>query len=368
MRAEGSRKKGLEPCNHPVSFPLLGKLGTIRVMDDKLVAALVGGGASLAVALLGQIFNPVSQRRLEKQKAELQKEIEEVKGSIVERSSAQAARREYEYDARKRLYSEIEPLFFQLYEAVEECYFRILSLARTSRQGHLGIHDDSWVRNRGYYLLSTAYKLILPSVVYSLIQRRMTFIDLKLDEVLRVRYLLLKNLVHSFADPFDFAALNPSLPYEPDWEDLELQRKNPAVSRPQGLVKGDLENLLDELIVEDHETLRPLLFGEFEKHLRTQRAQDKYSDTLVAVYTGFTPEKDPILARMLIAQACLCHLLMATYRSSKDVQDLRREFEVFSNSRDVLAKLQWKDGAECLEVNIVKPYVIECLDWIEAAP
>jgi hypothetical protein len=337
-------------------------------MDDKLLAALVGGGASLVVALLGQIFNPVSQRRLEKQKAELQKEIEQVKGGIVDRSSAQAARREYEYDARKRLYSEIEPLFFQLYESVEECYFRILSLARTSRQGHLGIHEGSWVRDRGYYLLSTAYKLILPSVVYRLIQRRMTFIDLKLDEVLRVRYLLLKNLVHSFADPFDFAELRPSLPYEPDWEDLALQKKNPAVSRPQGLVKGDLENLIDELIIKDDETLRPLFFGEFEKHLLTQKEKDNYSETLVALYTGFTPHTDPILARMLIAQACLCHLLMTTYRNYKGIQDLRREFEVFSNSRDVLAQLQWTDGAECLEISIVKPYVIECLDWVEAAP
>jgi len=128
-------------------------------VDMEIVVALIAGGVSLTVAILGQIFNPISQRRLEKQKAELQTQIEEVKARWLDKTSAEAARRSYEYEARKRLYSEIEPLFFQLYEAVEECYYRIASLARTSREGHLGTQAGSWLGHNGYYLQSTAYNL-----------------------------------------------------------------------------------------------------------------------------------------------------------------------------------------------------------------
>jgi hypothetical protein len=336
-------------------------------MDIKLVSALIAAGASLAVSVLGQIFNPVAQHRLEKQKASLQRDIEEMKAALTDRTSAKSARRDYEYEARKRLYTEVEPLFFQLYECVEECRYRILSVARTSRQGRLGTGKINWLGDEGYYLLSTAYKFILPTVVFRLIQRRITFVDLKLDETLRLRYLLLKNFVHSFTDAFDFAALEPVLKYEPDWEDEKLQARSPAVHRPQGLVTGDLENVIDELIVNENSSLRACSFGEFEKHAQA-KSKDYIANVLIELYHNFEPESHPILARMIVAQAGLCSLLMSTYGKPTGIQTLRQNIDEFVTSEEVRQQLSWKDGGESTDLRTVHPYLIECLDWMKSAP
>src|ERR1039458_1101361 len=87
-------------------------------MEAPVVVGLIAGAVSLIVALLGQIFNPIAQRKLENQKselqgqiegqkaalqaiienqkAELQKQIEDAKAESADRNSAKAARRDYE--------------------------------------------------------------------------------------------------------------------------------------------------------------------------------------------------------------------------------------------------------------------------------
>jgi len=167
----------------------------------------------------------------------------------------------------------------------------------------------------------------------------MTFLDLKLDNVLRLRYLLLKNLVHSFVDHFDFAALKPGLTYDPDWEGWK--DKNPAaVYRPQGLVVGDLENLLDELVVNENGMLRACSFGEFEERLKAAKKPDSRLNDLVELYYGFAPEIHPVLARMIIAQAGLCGLLMATYKKPQSAGALNGELNALINSAEVRDQLR----------------------------
>jgi hypothetical protein len=93
-----------------------------------------------AVAILLAVINPVAQRRLERAKADFQRELEAyrnglareledrkagIQGSINREVQLQlgerAAQREYEYDARKRLYIAIGPLQFQLLAACRAC-------------------------------------------------------------------------------------------------------------------------------------------------------------------------------------------------------------------------------------------------------
>ena len=111
-------------------------------MDDKLLVALIAGGVSLVVSLLGHWLGPRGQKAVERMKAELQedlqRQLEDVRAALADRNSAAAARRDYEYEARKRLYQHVEPLLFQLYEALEEAHYRVRSLVRTATQGHLG--------------------------------------------------------------------------------------------------------------------------------------------------------------------------------------------------------------------------------------
>jgi hypothetical protein len=360
-------------------------------MDEKVLTAVVGGGASLVVTILGQIFNPFAQKRLEHyktalqeqletQKAQLQKRLEEhkaesqvqieaLKAHFSDRNSASAARRDYEYDARKRLYSEVEPLLFELYEAAEECYFRVLSLNRSAHQEHLGLGKDSWLSHDGYYLISTAYKLILPSTIFRLIRRRLTFVDLKLDEVIRLRYLLAKNLAHSFTDAFDFASLVPSLPYTPSWETEADSIENRSFKRHQGLISGDLENILDDLINSKDGSLVPMSLGEFQ-NLAKQSTSESHQRTLLDLYRGFSPATDPVLARMLVTQAILCRLFMSTFKGRGSLTGLKEELKALSSSPDVRQLLSWpgSDLNKGNDVDIVMPYLTDCLTWIESAP
>lgn len=359
-------------------------------MDEKLIAALVGGGASIAIAIVGQIFNPLAAKRLERQKSDLQRQLEQqraefqahlelqqshsqrrleaLKAELTERNSAQAARRDYEYDARKRLYAEVEPLFFTLYEASEEFYYRVRSLVRTAREGRLGTQAGSWIGHEGYYLNSTAFKLVLPSVIYRLVQRRLTFVDLSLDEVIRIRYLIVKNLVHSFSDHFDFAALKPSLAYEPTRDSNTLSLENRSVKRHQGIITGDFENILDEMITGDSTGFRACSFGEFEKLTKTLPA-GSHIRVLLDLYLGFSPNTDPVLARMLLAQAGLAHLFMSTFKGAVSVAELRHRLDQFCSSEEGQVHFAWGSGSNAAtSIETVKQYISSCLDWIETAP
>ncbi len=351
------------------------------------------------VAVLGQIFNPVAQKKLENQKAELQKKIEDEKAALqttienqkaelqkeieaskadyADRNSAKAARRDYEYEALKRLYTQVEPLFLQLYEAIDSCYGRISALARTSRQHHLGVGAGSWIDHPGYFLRSTAYRVILPAVHFRIIQRRMTFVDLKLDQTLRLRYLLLKALYRSYGDAFDFAALAPKLDYDPVWQDREHTLTNP-VKYPQGLVGGDLDNAVEHLIHTQNEAVQPVLFGAFENEVRTIAHPDaadpdtgrKVEDLeeLIHLYLGFSPDTRPVLARMLLVQAILCLLVMVTYREEATVEGLRSWMERFCNDDNVRKDLCWDAGAGLGALDVVRPYLKSCLDHVASAP
>src|SRR4051812_22844570 len=106
-----------------------------------VLAAIVTG----SIALLLALWNFFSGRKS-------QTEIEILKNELAQRKSENDARREYEFEARKRLYQEYEPLLFQLMEAADNAIHRIQSLARTARHGNL--NDTGWLSQFNYYTKS----------------------------------------------------------------------------------------------------------------------------------------------------------------------------------------------------------------------
>jgi hypothetical protein len=56
--------------------------------------------------------------------------LEKIKNDLEIKKDEQAARRDYEYEARKRLYQECEPILFQFVELSESALKRIYALAR----------------------------------------------------------------------------------------------------------------------------------------------------------------------------------------------------------------------------------------------
>jgi hypothetical protein len=358
-------------------------------MDVKLVTALIGAGVSLVVTVLGNWLGPRGQRSVERLRAQLTnanehlkheldqrsdmlrneflEKLEATKGEIADQTSAKAARRDYEYDARKRLYAQVEPIFFQLYEALEEAHYRVRSLARSSRSENLGSGPQSWLANDGYYLRSTIYKLILPASYLPLIQRRITFIDLSLDSTIRLRYLLLKLYSRSFTDDFVFASLQPPLTYRPNSEEWKhLRNAQPQVYSRQALLVGDLENIAAALLREQAGTERVALFSEFETILDARPEHNDSLQELVDLFRGFSPGEKPVLARMLITQACLAQLILSTYHHEPDVPHLLLRLDALISSSTAKNVLAWTDSADG-DGSLLKParqYLAERLEWL----
>jgi hypothetical protein len=162
-----------------------------NIMLQYNVPAIV---AALA-AILAAIIAARNQIRLKK--------IEEINAELD-------ARREYEYEARKRLYREFEPLIFILNQDSAGAYRHIKELAGMASLGSLHVklstaNDEDKDSINDDYLKSTIYKLILPMAVFSLIQRRLTSFDLHLENCFRLQYALAKCLYFSCADNYYIA-------------------------------------------------------------------------------------------------------------------------------------------------------------------
>jgi hypothetical protein len=266
------------------------------------------------------------------------RELEALKYRLDSQRDERNARRDYEYEARKRLYTEIEPLLFQLHEAAEQAYHRALSLARTSRNGNLG-GQDGWLAREGYYLRSTLYALLLPAVLFRLIQRRMTFVDLDVDATTRVKYELAKLYFIAPTDHYEFAGLEPALEYRPDEIDAKASAGDRRIFARQGIVLGHLDQIVEVMIVKEGEGERAATYGEFDKILSAPN-REKPLRSLVAIFTDFEPSSRPILARAVIALAAIASLLMRSFRArcrTADLDSLWCEMMADEESRVALA-------------------------------
>ena len=103
--------------------------------------------------------------------------LEKLKSKLEIEKAEQDARRDYEYEAKKRLYQECEPILFQFAELSESALRRIYALARNAKDGNLG-PDKYWLSTDHYFIRSTTYRLISPMAAFKLLQHRLTNIDL----------------------------------------------------------------------------------------------------------------------------------------------------------------------------------------------
>ncbi|MBV9991632.1 MAG: hypothetical protein JOZ72_10100 [Alphaproteobacteria bacterium] len=299
-----------------------------------------------------------------------QRDLEELKGRIARTNSLEDAKQEYEFEARKRLYAQIEPLLFQLTEIAFESYYRVVSLVRSKTD--LGRGPDSWVVEKPgagvgtrYYLNSTIYKLFLPLAIYRLLQRSATLVDLKLDPDIRTKYYLLKTASICFTDDFplakDFSPLDYD-PKNPDW--VDLRQNEPAKYWAQGLVIGRLEQFSDALIVKDGDRLRPMNFGEFEKALAGDPDFRRVFVPPHDVFQGFSFEERPILARILLAQAALMHLLNEHLPQPLTARDIDAKLDAFRAGEETRSKLRWWTDGEPDPWDAVLPYLKRQLRWV----
>jgi hypothetical protein len=273
--------------------------------DAGIIAALIAAVASLVVAVMGFIGGRKNER-----------DLEALRAKLAEGQAEKDARRDYEYEARKRLYHEFEPLLFQFVDLAESAQRRIGSIARTARQGHLE-PGKGWLSRESYYLLATMYKLMAPLVIIRLMQQRLTLIDLTVDPKINVQYALMKRLYNSFTDDFDLADMEPVLEYDPNAVDqMTLTDPTPSKHYRQGMFIGRLDNAVDSLIVSKPEAPpRCMSFGEFEAAFGLNDSVLRRNFVvIVKLFSDMHPQKRPVFWRVLIVQAHLYRLLLAISR------------------------------------------------------
>jgi len=291
-------------------------------MDAGVVAALIAAFASVIVAALSALFAWRGQRALQGQQEKLALLTDE----LERRRSRSEALTEYQFEARKRLYAQCEPLFFQLADASDHALRKCRDLAMPevwkeleSIRKNLDATKGPWMLCDSSELIAIAYALFVPLVVFCQLRERMTQFDFSLDHGVWFRYLLGRQLYETFQDDFVLAAMEPQLAYNPlarTWRQKRL--KEPAIYWWQGITRGRLERALNCFIVDGSPagTRRVANFGEFEDFYRHAfRGNDTRLQQTVGVACNplynFTPFTRPVFWRVIMAQV---HLHNALFR------------------------------------------------------
>jgi hypothetical protein len=284
------------------------------VFDDlKTFAAVAAAGLSFLVSILTAILSYVFNRKN-------QHDLEKLRADLEEKRRERDALRDYEYEARKRLYHECGPLLLQLMELSENGLRRVAGLARTAAQGNLGPDKPSWLaESLSYYHLSTAYWLVAPLAVVKLLQRRLTLIDFSLDRRIFTQYTLAKELYDTFSADFRLASLAPELPYDPEVPGAKERREaEPQAFWKQGVHRGVVDIAAEVLIAPEPGAVgRVKSYGEFEQDYTTEgspinRAFRRFDHFLL----HFHPARRPVLWRMLIVHAHLYRAMLLTHEGA----------------------------------------------------
>jgi hypothetical protein len=119
-----------------------------------------------------------------------------------------------------RLYKKFEPILFTFSELCDSATLRIIDLAANARRGHL-TQEKPWLSTadkEGRYLYESTYDLLAPMAAFKLLKKRLTLVDLELDEHINLKYLIAKEIYYTFTQHRELANREPTIPYEPTEE------------------------------------------------------------------------------------------------------------------------------------------------------
>ena len=268
-------------------------------LSTEVVVALIAALASVVISVASAVLAYLSRVRSETHIAEVQHTLDEL-------TSERNARRDYEYEARKRLYVELQPVFFQMVERSDRALDRIRVVAENSARGKIfepSRLGQGWERDP-YHMTSTVWDLLAPLAYFRLAQQKLTALDLSVDPQLRWQYLLARELYESWTAGNELAAQLPPLPY--DDEERETR---------QHVLSGHLEDAVDCLL-----RTRPgggenvISYADFSRSFLANREKEIYS-LFTGPLTDAHPERKPVLWRVLLTQAHLHAALIKTFNS-----------------------------------------------------
>lgn len=190
----------------------------------------------------------------------------------------EAAERAYRFEARKRLYTAVGPLRFQLMDACVQLRYRVASFTRTGFKVSL----------EGYFGQSLLFRIGRLLAVTELIERQIAHADFSVDPatiiLFRFRLLVLRALSGN-----EVALDHPKA----DWN-----RQVEHIFRDQLPILA-----ISMVVAEENRPERVVRFDEF-RHLVEQNTG--YLDPLASMVDGFDPTEMPIFWLRLLAMAEAC--------------------------------------------------------------
>jgi hypothetical protein len=257
----------------------------------EVVAAMASTGA-ISVAVAHWLGKTLIERRLSRNdrehEAELSRMLKEHSAEVESKLKKevegylgdQNAERQYRLDAKKRLYSAVGPLRFQLLLACAEYANRIARMSDGKYR-----YDMSMLR---YFGRSTAYRLIRTLAVSELVERQIAYADFSIDPAMRA-LLRFKQQAFLCLSSHQVSLNHP----DADW-----------TRQHQHAFYDNLTMIASAMIVDEGEgQTRVLRFDEFIDAVETDGLA-RFAP-VPDLLTDFAPEKKTILWMRMIALAQL---------------------------------------------------------------
>jgi hypothetical protein len=210
--------------------------------------------------------------------ANVRKEVETQLGEL-------GAQRQYEYDARRRLYLAIGPLRFQLLLACRDFAGRVHAM---------GEREKYAFELDGYYARSTIYRVLKPIALAALIEEQMTITDFSVDK-----------------DAIDILRFGRAV--KRIFSGHELVEGHPNVNwlaQVEHLYADSLSSVAQALIDRGNDkNARILRFEEFNNKVESAGWLEFWP--LDALFDNFDASRKPILWLRLVAYAQVCNNLVA---------------------------------------------------------
>lgn len=253
-------------------------------MTAAIIVAIVGAVGTI----IGAVVSALYARRL----ASVQSELDEER-------DVRKARRDYEYEARKRLYSVYEPIKFQLVDLIGQALRRISMLSLEAPE--TGSPQQA----------ATVYEILAPAAFVRMLDRNLTLADMHLEPQVAVEYGLIKAAYRVLVDSSSLASIYTELSGGDhidirDEELLPYQVDEAADAlfsiTPKDLNTATTTSQLDSL----------LTFSQFRRVFADIDTKHDGSglSSVIALLDDFTPARRPVFWRALVTQVLLygCYL------------------------------------------------------------
>jgi len=259
-------------------------------MDPAIVVALITGSVSLLVAVFSLTFTARTQAKTAKENSARDTELARLTASLAQQRDEEAAQRDYTYDARKRLYTEVNPLLFRLREVCPGSIWRIRRIVNEE----IAVGSD-------YHARTSAQRLAGPLVLAQEIQRHMTAVDLRVDPTIKAQYIVSRELLWILHEGKAIAAAPPAIRYRGEGTPEEPR---------QHLTFAQLQRLVDVFTEQEEDgARRPLKLSELEDR-KSEKDIANVLHRMETLFASASPSSTPVLWRLLIAQASLMNVLV----------------------------------------------------------